>query len=120
MKKDDYKRLLGDLEAEANIEGSCIVSRDGMLIHSKTKDIHPETFAAMSATLLSSAEVAMDEIKGGVPKKVVVDGKNKKIIVVGAGPNALLAVITSADGSDVYDAIEKSAKKIGDFLSEKK
>jgi predicted regulator of Ras-like GTPase activity (Roadblock/LC7/MglB family) len=120
MREDTYKKILSDLEAEADIEGSCIVSRDGILIYSSMKNIHAEAFAAMLATLLSSAEVAMDEIKAGVPKKVVVDGKNRKIVVIGAGANALLASVTHADADDIYEAMEAAARKIDKTLCEKK
>ncbi len=120
MREDTYKKILSDLEAEADIEGSCIVSRDGILIYSSMKDIHAEAFAAMLATLLSSAEVAMDEIKAGVPKKVVVDGKNRKIVVIGAGANALLASVTHRGADDVYEAMKAAARKIDKTLCEKK
>jgi len=119
MKEEAYKKILSDLEADTNIEGSCIVSRDGILIYSNLKDIYAEAFAAMLATLLSSAEVAMDEIKAGVPKKVVVDGKNKKIIVVGAGSHALLASITSGEAKEVFEKMMEAAKRIEKTLSGK-
>jgi predicted regulator of Ras-like GTPase activity (Roadblock/LC7/MglB family) len=62
----------------------------------------------------------MDELKSGVPSLVVVNGKNKTIIVTGAGSNALLAVITSKQ-SDILDkTIAKVAKNIEKSLREKK
>ena len=118
--KEAFKKLLNDLEANVEIEGSFIVTRDGLLIYTTMDDVHAETFAAMSATLLSSAEVAMDEINGGVPKKIVVEGKNKKIVAMGAGANALLAVITTADVEKIYKILEKSARKLEEILSEKR
>ena len=120
MKEERYKKALHTLNAEADIEGSCIVSRDGMLIYSDMRDVHAEVFAAMLATLLSSAEVATDEIKAGVPDAVVVEGKNKKIIVMGAGAHALLACITSADVDEVREALQKAASAIDTIASEKK
>ncbi|HHF55622.1 MAG TPA: roadblock/LC7 domain-containing protein [Thermoplasmatales archaeon] len=119
MKEEAYKKILSDLESEINVEGSCIVSRDGILIYSSLKDVYAEAFAAMLATLLSSAEVAMDELKAGVPKRVIVDGKNKKIVVVGAGSHALLASITEENADEVYEAMIKAAKKIDKVLSGK-
>ncbi|MCD6330873.1 MAG: roadblock/LC7 domain-containing protein [Thermoplasmata archaeon] len=117
--KEIYKKIINDLESKANIDGACIVSRDGLLIYSNMKDVHGESFAAMSATLLSSAEVAMDEIKEGVPKIVVVEGKNRKIVVVGAGPSALLAVVTKSDIEEIYEALKKTAKEISEALGKK-
>lgn len=119
MKEERYKKVLHTLNAEADIEGSCIVSRDGMLIYSDMRDVHAEVFAAMLATLLSSAEVATDEVRAGVPD-VVVEGKNKKIIVMGAGAHTLLACITSGDVGGVKSAMQKAAGAIDAIVSEKK
>lgn len=117
--KEAYKKILSDLEANADIEGGFITTRDGILIYTNIEDVHAETFAAMSATLLSSAEVALDEVNGGVPKRIVVEGKNKKIVAVGAGAHAMLAVVTTSDVEKICEAIEESAKKINEILSEK-
>ena len=108
----EYSKIIKDLEANANIEGGFIVSRDGLLIYTDVKNLHAETFAAMTATLLSSAEVAMDELGGGIPKRVIIEGKGKNIIIVGAGRDNLLAVITSEEVEKVYEEVEKASKKI--------
>ncbi len=106
-------KILSDLKANG-IDSACIAGRDGLLIFSDMEGIKAQVFAAMSAALLGSAEVAMDELKEGLPKKVVIDGKNRKIIVVGAGSNALLAVIAKSE--DVYPIVEKAAKEIKKIL----
>ena len=117
--KDDYKKIIKDLESAIEIDGSFIVSRDGILMYSDVSFVHAESFAAMCATLLSSAEVAMDEIGSGLPDIVEVEGKNKKIIVSGAGKDMLIAVITSKDSKNIYEEIRNAARKIS-LLSEKK
>lgn len=117
--KDDYKKIIKDLESAIEIDGSFIVSRDGILMYSDASFVHAESFAAMCATLLSSAEVAMDEIGSGLPDIVEVEGKNKKIIVSGAGKDMLIAIITSKDSKNIYEEIRNAARKIS-LLSEKK
>ena len=117
--KDDYRKIIKDLESAIEVDGSFIVSRDGLLIYSDASSVHAESFAAMCATLLSSAEVAMDEIGSGLPNIVAVEGKNKKIIVSGAGKDMLIAVIVSKSSKNIYEAIKKAAKEIS-LLSEKK
>lgn len=114
--KDDYKSIFRDLKSNINVEGGCVVTRDGLLIYSDLVDIHPEVFAAMSAVLLSSAEVAMSEIKGGLPVGVIVEGK-KKIIAMGAGSKALLAIVVSGDVD--YEEILNAAKRIEKILEKK-
>jgi len=118
MQAKQYKKILHDLEGDVDIEGSCIVSRDGLLIYSDMPDtLHPEAFAAMTATLLGAAEAAMDEVKKGIPQKVVVEGKNFYIITTGAGPKALLSVITQSDDLEkTYKAVMKAAGKIEKML----
>ncbi len=107
-------KIISDLKAKANIEGACVAGRDGLLIFSDMEGMRAQVFAAMSATLLGSAEVVMDELKEGLPKKIVVEGKNRKIMVIGAGSNALLAVITKNE--DVYPAVEKAVQEIKKIL----
>ena len=120
MKEDIYKKILTDIKSEKDVEGGCIVSRDGLLIYSDMQEIHAEAFAAMLATLLSSAEVAMDEVGGGVPKRVIVEGKGRKIIAMGAGPFALLALVTKGDVGKLDDVLAEGAKRVEKVLREKK
>ncbi len=115
--KDEYIRIIKDAEG-AGIEGALIATRDGLLIYSDMEKIPQQAFAAMCATILSSSEVAMDEIGAGIPEKVVVAGKSKKIMIVGAGKEYLLAVVLSAN-VDADEVVFEAARKIA-AVSEKK
>lgn len=119
MKEEAYRKIFTDIESAGKVEGGCIVSRDGLLIYSSMDKIHAEAFAAMLATLLSSAEVAMDEIGAGVPKKVIVEGREKKIMVTGAGPHALLAIVVE-DGDEMEEVLLEGAKKVEEILRDRK
>jgi len=119
MKEEAYRKILTDMESAGKVEGGCIVSRDGLLIYSSMDRIHAEAFAAMLATLLSSAEVAMDEIGAGVPKVVTVEGREKKIMVTGAGPHALLAIVVE-DEEGMESVLMEGAKKVEEVLRDKK
>ena len=119
MKEEKFKLVLSKLNTITSIEGSCIVSRDGLIIYSNMKDVRIEAFAAMLATLLSSAEVAFDEIKSGVPNMVLIDGKTNKIIIAGAGTTALIASVASSASRTVYNAVKLAGKKLDKILSEK-
>ena len=114
MRAKHLEKILNDLKSAAEVKGGCIVSRDGLLIYENmTKSFHLEAFAAMNAALLGSAEAAMDESEGGIPQKVVVEGKNSYIITIGAGPKALLAVLTQPDKLEkTNQAIKEAANKI--------
>ncbi|RLF64363.1 MAG: hypothetical protein DRN33_02355 [Thermoplasmata archaeon] len=118
MQEKHYKRILSDLESSADVENSFIVSRDGLLIYpEKSGDFNAEAFAAMGATLLGAAEAAVDEMSGGLPTMVVVRTRKFNIIATGAGPKAMLAVVTSSHDIDaVYRAMEKAAKEIDSII----
>ncbi|MCD6222423.1 MAG: roadblock/LC7 domain-containing protein [Thermoplasmata archaeon] len=108
----DYSKIIKDLEANTNIESGFVVSRDGLLIYTDAENIHTIPFAAMNATILSSAEFAMDEIGEGIPKRIIVEGKKKNIVIVGAGKDLLLAVIVNGDFDEIFEKIAEAAKKI--------
>ena len=55
-----------------------------------------ETFAAMTATM-GAAETAMNEVKAGTLDRVIAEGGSAKIVSIGAGPKALLVVLTAPD-----------------------
>jgi hypothetical protein len=122
MKKDLIKEVLNDLRA-AGIEASAIVSRDGILIQSDIPStMHPETFAAMSATMLGAAETAMDEIKRGIPDRVIVETKEAKLITIGTGPKALLTAMTKSTSplGMALVQLEKAKEKIKEILEEER
>lgn len=118
MQNKRYKNILSDLESDADIKQSFIISRDGLLIAGEAgSGMSVEALAAMTATLLGAAETAMDEIGGGVPAHIIVDTKNHSLIIMGAGPQALLAVVTAADDvMPVRKAMKKAAKAIAEIL----
>lgn len=98
MQNKRYKNILSDLKSEADVEQSFIISRDGLLIAAEASSgTSAQALAAMTATLLGAAETAMDEIGSGVPSHVTVETKKYSLIIMGAGPQALLVVATSAD-----------------------
>lgn len=75
---------------EAGIEASAIISRDGTMIAADTApgEEH-KIFAAMYAAMLGAAETATSELKLGIPRRVVMEIGERKMVAVGAGPLAL-------------------------------
>lgn len=110
--KKNFKEIIKELEMEKGVEGVFIVSRDGLPVYTNMENVHTEVFSAMVATILSSAEIAIDGIKGGIPKYVVVEGKNRKIVIGGAGADYLIAVVSSLD-AEFLDLMQKIGKEIG-------
>jgi len=75
---------------------------------------------AMSATMMGAAETVSTELEMGIPDKMIIESKNGKIIGTGAGPKALLFVMTSPDASLGLVLIEmkKASEKIKQVLGE--
>jgi len=114
----NYKHILNELDSSADVKHSFVISRDGLLIHpEQCKELNPEAFAAMAATILGAAEAAVDELNEGVPTMVVVKAKKNNIVITGAGPRLLLAVITSSNDTEkLYENMEKTAREIGKLV----
>lgn len=94
--KEDLETVLAQLKRTGDVEASAVVSRDGLLMASDIPaGIYAETFAAMAATMLGAAETAVAELKKGIPERLIVESKEGKVIATGAGPKALLVVMTS-------------------------
>lgn len=94
------EKILNNINNIGGVEASAIASRDGLLICSTISKKQPaETFVAMSATMMGAAETATTELGKGIPERIIVESKNGRIIGTGAGPKALLLVMTKPDAS---------------------
>ena len=112
-------KVLVDLGKVGEIEASAIATRDGLLM---SADMHtrgdPEMFVAMSATMLGAAETASSELNKGIPNRVIVESDDGKLICVGAGPKALLVVMTAPEAGlglvlvEMVKAVDKIRKLI--------
>jgi len=99
-KKESLLRVLKELASIGDIEGSAIVTRDGLLIASDLSvDIDAETLAAMSATMVGAAETAVSELKRGTVERVIAEGEQTKLITTGAGANAVLVSMVNKDAN---------------------
>jgi len=113
--------ILKELSLAGGIEASAIASRDGLLIISTFSDKGlAERFVAMSATMMGAAETAASEIRMDIPYKIIIESNNGKIIGSGAGPKALLFVMTTKDASLglVLTEMIKASEKIKHVLRE--
>lgn len=110
--------VLESLTKTGDIDASAIVTRDGVLMGISTNINKPETFAAMSATMLGAAETATAELGKGLPNRVIVESSKSRIIVTGAGPKAILVVLTkpSAGLGLILVELEKAADKVKELL----
>ena len=117
--KEMLEKILKDLRTVGDVDASAIVSRDGLLIAADIpQNVNAEAFAAMTAAMLGAAETATSELGKGVPDRVIVEGKEGKIIATGAGSKALLVVMTNPKASLglILFKIGKASDKIKEVL----
>ncbi len=89
------------------VEISAIVSRSGIPIAwNLPKDIHVETFATLSATLLGASEVVYTGLHKDPPKRVVVESDGGNLIAIGLGKKAILVAMSS-------ESVDKLAEGVG-------
>jgi len=119
--KGELEEILSTLKDRAELDEVALVTRDGLLVASSTSpqaDFHEEVFAAMSATVLASAETAMHEMKRGPPSWVVVVSDEARLVAMGAGEKALLVGIAGSgvELGVIITEIETSANRLKKML----
>jgi predicted regulator of Ras-like GTPase activity (Roadblock/LC7/MglB family) len=76
-----------------DIEASAVISSDGLTLASVLDSgVDADRFGAMCASLLALADRAGNEIARGTLKQVIIEGEKGTMLLVYAGPDAVLAV----------------------------
>ncbi len=109
--KEMIDKVLSDLNNTQGIEISAVLSRDGLLI-SSTMERDGDILAAMSASMFGAAVIAAEEFGKGYPDRVIVETKFGKLIASGAGPKALIIVMTRDDSTLGQILIEVSKASV--------
>jgi len=119
MLKERISGFIEELRGIDGVKACALVSRDGIMIgkHFDT-DLNEPWFAAMSATLLASAESAATIIRVKSPDSVTIHAEDAEILVMGAGEKLLVAVIVgkNADGTAVHQKTQAVAQRIAEVL----
>ncbi len=113
------EKVLTDLVSTGTIDTAIISTRDGLPIMSKMGvKGNLNTFCAMAATMFGASETTITELNGGIAKRVTIEAEHSKIIALGAGPKALLAVQTTSDTGFglVLIEMDKAVQKIKELI----
>ena len=93
---DDLLKKL--LAAIPEVKAAAIVSAEGLPIASALpRDVDETRIAAMTAALLSLSERAIIEMQKGDFDQLYVKGSDGYLLILQAGPNAVLTVSTSSE-----------------------
>ena len=118
-KQEMLSEVLQDLDRIGGIEGSAIISRDGLVIvsHLPTR-VGREAFSAMSATMLGAAETAMMELARDPPERVLVETKTSRMVILGASVETLLVILCrhNANLGLLFIQAQKAAEKVKEVL----
>jgi predicted regulator of Ras-like GTPase activity (Roadblock/LC7/MglB family) len=109
MPVTELNQVLADMRRAGGIRAIAIVSRDGILIVSDMPaEIHPETFAAMSAIMLGAAETAALEINTTPPDRIIVETDQGRLVVCGAGERMMLVALADIQAGLGHVIVEMS------------
>jgi len=117
---DMVDKLLADLKNVGGVMACAAATRDGLLIRSLIQyEKYGESLAAMSATMLGAAETATTHVEMGIPTRVIVESDNGKLIVIGAGPKALLILHANKNSELglILIELDKSAQKLKEIMT---
>ena len=86
---------LRDLQAATgDIEGSAVVSVDGLIMASSLPaGVEEDRVSAMSAAMLSLGERIATELGRGILDQVFIHGKNGYVVLMSVGEDAVLTVL---------------------------
>ena len=111
--------LRGLYSSSAEIEASAVISSDGFtLAWELDSSVDPDRYGAMCASLLALSNRAAQEISRGDLKQVMIEGEKGAMLLVQAGPEAVLALGTkeTANLGMVFIEARKTAQKVKDVL----
>ena len=115
-KQEQLQSVLKELDGSPGMEGSAVITRDGLVIVSDLdKNIHADTFAAMSATMLGSAEAAMQQKGQDIVTRVIAEAKDSRLVALPCFEDSLLVsfVQSNADMESIRQLLQKFVDNAG-------
>ena len=121
MKTDKLNEILKNLNnSSPDVEASAIMSIDGLTIATLlSESIDEDRVGAMSAALLSIGNRTSKELSRGQLEQVMVQGEKGYVLIVGAGKDAVLAVVAGSGAKLglVFLEAKRASQTIAETLS---
>lgn len=114
------KALTNLQSSSADIEAAAVVSEDGLIIASSLPAGFEEAqIAAMSAAMLAMGTRTALELKRGAIEQLFVKGSNGYVVVMNAGPHAVLLAMTRKEAKLglVFLDVSRSADEVKKALA---
>lgn len=115
MLKAKITGVIEKLKMIPGISSCSLVSRDGIMLGSSASSTFNESwFAAMTATLLASAESASVIIQTKSPEMVTIQCQDATLVIMGAGDKLLICGLFSppVPDAEVRDALSAIAREV--------
>ncbi|WP_048111684.1 roadblock/LC7 domain-containing protein [Methanoculleus sp. MH98A] len=116
--EESAQRHIDEVRSVVGVAACALVSSDGRILgkHFPEGDLTSSLFAAMSATILASAEAACGSVDVERPFLVAVASADATILIVSVGEAALIAAVIdkSADLPTVQRQLLDIAVRIGE------
>lgn len=120
-KADLLARALDDfLAVSSDVEAAAVVSADGLPMASVLPPyVEEDRLAAMSAALLTLGERAADGLGKGDLAQVFVEGAHGHVVLMAAGPDAVLVTVTNraAKVGLVLFEMRRAAAAVADVMA---
>lgn len=118
---ENLNKALAALQSSSgDIEASAVVSEDGLIIASSLPQGLEETqIAAMSAALLSIGARTALELRRGQLEQLFVKGSSGYVVIMHAGPNAVLLALARKDAKLglIFLDVSRAAEEVKKALS---
>jgi predicted regulator of Ras-like GTPase activity (Roadblock/LC7/MglB family) len=117
MRSNMLETVLNDLNGtSADIEASAIISSDGLMMAALLPNtLDEDRVGAMSAAMLSLGDRTARELARGTLEQVLINGEKGYVMMVQAGPDAVLTVLAKANAKLglVFLDVRRAAKAVG-------
>lgn len=115
-KSERMHEILERLGSIGGVKASSVISSDGIpMLDIMPSGVDSNTFAAMVASMLGSAETALKSLGSKAFDKVIAESAEVRVIAVKAGDNAILSVMV--DPNTNYGLVLLEAKKSADSIA---
>jgi len=119
-KKEQLDDVLTSILQVGQIKACGIVSKEGLLIDSRTPpDVEARIFSALCSTIMGAAEAASGQLNTGKVGQISVKTEKGTIVLIPAGSKAILTALTEPEaqlGLILFE-MESRAEQVNVILS---
>lgn len=120
-KKEKLDDVLSGLLKVGQIQACAVVSKEGLLINSRTPpEVDARIFSALCSTIMGAAEAASGQMDTGIVNQISLKTEKGTIVLIPAGQKAILTVLTEPEAQIglIFYEMEERALMVDQILRE--